>query len=115
MVLDMSEADRSRQIALLNDSFRATFVGGTVCVTASLNLLGEEFVKEALIAAREFTAFGSDSDPYHEHDFGSVEIDGRKVLWKIDYFDPTMTQGSEDPSSLALTRRVLTVMLAEDY
>ena len=75
----------------------------------------DAFVEQALVAAREFTAFNGDNDPHHEHDFGTVEIEGRQVFWKIDYFDPTMTQGSEDPSSLALTRRVLTVMLAEDY
>ena len=44
-----------------------------------------------------------------------MRVDGRKVFWKIDYYDPTMTQGSDDPASLALTRRVLTVMLAEEY
>jgi hypothetical protein len=115
MVLLQKESDRSRQIALINDAFRSTFVGGTVCVTAGLHLVGEEFVKAALLAAREFSSFSDDDDPYHEHDFGAVEIEGRRVLWKIDYLDPSMTQGSEDPASISLTRRVLTVMLAEEY
>jgi hypothetical protein len=115
MVLSDVASDRSRQIALLNDAFRCSFVGGTVCVTAGLHLVGDEFVKAALLAARQFTAFDTSNDPYGEHDFGSMQIDGRQVFWKIDYFDPTMTQGSEDPASLALTRRVLTVMLAEEY
>ncbi|MEQ1899921.1 MAG: DUF3768 domain-containing protein [Devosia sp.] len=110
-----TERDRSRQIALLNDAFRITFVGGTVCVTAGLHLIGDEFVTAALLATREFATFGDDNDPYHEHDFGAVEVDGRKVFWKIDYFDPTMTKGSDDPACLAETRRVLTVMLAEEY
>lgn len=113
MVLSI-ESDRSRQIALLNDSFRTTFVGGTVCITAGLQLIGEDFVKAALSATREFSDFRCDDDPYHEHDFATVEVAGRQVSWKIDYFDPTMTKGSEDPGSLALTRRVLTVMLAEE-
>lgn len=113
----LSEAqnrDRSRQIACLNDSFRTTFIGGTICITAGLHLIGDEFVKAALLAARQFTVFDEDNDPHHEHDFGAMEVDGRRVLWKIDYFDPTMTQESADPASLGLTRRVLTVMLAEE-
>ena len=115
MVPSAIEHDRSRQIALLNDSFRTTFVGGTVCVTAGLELIGEVFVKSALLATRDFKSFEEDNDPHHEHDFGAFEVDGRKLFWKIDYFDPTMTQGSEDPGSLSLTRRVLTIMLAEEY
>lgn len=109
------ERDRARQIAILNDAFRMTFLGGTVCVTAGLHLVGDEFVKAALLAAREFAAFSDDNDPHGEHDFGSMEIEGRNVFWKIDYFDPTMTVGSEDPANIAVTRRVLTVMLAEEY
>ena len=109
------ELDSSRKIALLNDSFRTTFLGGTVTVTASLHLLGDEFVKAALLAVREFCTFTGDNDPHAEHDFGAVEIEGRKLFWKIDYFDPTMTVGAEDPANVASTRRVLTVMLAEDY
>lgn len=116
MVLsDLEHVDRSRQIALLNDSFRTTFIGGTICITAGLHLVGDEFIKAALLATREFAAFSEDNDPYHEHDFGALEVSGRQLFWKIDYFDPTMTQSSEDPASLGLTRRVLTVMLAEEY
>lgn len=110
-----TQRDRSRQIALLNDSFRTTFIGGTVCISAGLHLIGDDFVKAALLATREFSAFDADNDPDHEHDFGAFDLDGRRVLWKIDYFDPTMTHGSDDPANLAQTRRVLTVMLAEDY
>ena len=116
MVLsDTTARDHSRQIALLNDAFRVTFVGGTVCVTAGLHQIGDEFVKAALLATRQFTSFEDDNDPHHEHDFGAVEVEDRKVFWKIDYYDPTMTKGSDDPSCLAETRRVLTVMLAEEY
>jgi len=115
MVLSPAQDDRSRQIAILNDSFRTSFVGGTIFVTEGLHQVGDEFIKLALCAARQFVAFTGDNDPHNEHDFGSMLVEGRNVLWKIDYYDPTMTQGSEDPANLAVTRRVLTVMLAEEY
>lgn len=109
------ELDQTRKIAILNDAFRTTFLSGTVCVTAGLHLLGDEFVKAALLAVREFKTFTEDNDPHAEHDFGALEIEGRKLFWKIDYFDPTMTIGAEDPANASTTRRVLTVMLAEEY
>ena len=115
MVPSAIEHDRSRQIALLNDSFRTTFVGGTVCVTAGLELIGEVFVKSALLATRDFKSFEEDNDPHHEHDFGAFEVDGRKLFWKIDYYNTTLDGGSEDPADETKTTRVLTIMLASEY
>ena len=109
------QVDTSRKIALLNDAFRMTFLGGTVTVTAGLHLLGDEFVKAALLAVREFTTFTAENDPHGEHDFGALAVENRKLFWKIDYFDPTMTIGADDPTNIDSTRRVLTVMLAEEY
>ena len=114
MVLSTS-TDTTARIAILNDAFRTTFLGGTVCVTAGLHLLGDEFVKAALLAVRQFNAFDRDNDPHEEHDFGALTVDGRKLFFKIDYFDPTMTVGSENPADKEITRRVLTVMMAEEY
>lgn len=110
-----TESDRSRQIAILNDSFRTTFVGGSIFVTHGLHQSGDDFIRLALCAVRQFVAFDAGSDAHGEHDFGAMLVEGKSVFWKIDYFDPTMSRGSEDPASLAMTRRVLTVMLAEEY
>lgn len=110
-----SSPDTTRKIAILNDAFRMTFLGGTICVTAGVHLLGDEFVKAALLAMREFDAFDKDNDPYGEHDFGHLLVEGRKLFWKIDYYDPAMLNGSDDPTDVKVTRRVLTVMLAEEY
>ena len=52
------------------------------------------------------------NDPHQEHDFGSFEADGQTIFFKIDYFDTTMTHHSPDP---AVTERVITIMLAEEY
>ena len=55
------------------------------------------------------------NDPHGEHDFGSFEIDDRKVFWKIDCYDAAMEFGSEDPADPSKTTRVLTIMLASEY
>ena len=44
-----------------------------------------------------------------------IDFEGRKVFWKIDYYDPSMYFGSSDPADESLTRRVMTIMLAEEY
>lgn len=110
-----SKLDHANRIAILNDAFRLTFLGGTVCVTAGLQKMGPEFVAKALRAVRIDDNFAADNDPYGEHDFGSVQVCGRKLFWKIDYFAPDMIHGSPDPANKEETRRVLTVMFAEEY
>ncbi len=112
---DIIEKTRGEVISSLNDRFRTSFVGGCVCVTNGIQALGREFVAEALAAVRAFEEFTDANDPHAEHDFGGVTVQGQKVFWKIDYYDPSMKFGSSDPSSPDITRRVLTVMLAEEY
>jgi hypothetical protein len=49
-----------------------------------------------------------------EHDFGSIEVAGETIFWKIDYHGSDMASGSEDPADPERTTRVLTIMLAEE-
>jgi len=115
-VWQRGETIASQKTRELNDQFRTSGQGnGSVMITSGLQDKGTAFVVAAVNAVRTFDAFSQENDPWGEHDFGAVEIDGEKVFWKIDYYDPTLTTGSENPANAALTHRVLTIMLASEY
>jgi hypothetical protein len=99
----------------LNDAFRADIPEGKCIITTGVSELGMPFSTAAVAAARAFCEFTPDNDPDGEHDFGAFTIGEERLCWKIDYYDPTLRFGSRDPSDPAQTRRVLTIMLAEEF
>jgi len=107
-----SRTDRIRQ---LNDAFRTTLEGGKCFFTPGVSDMGVPFATAALAAVKAFDTFTPDNDPYGEHDFGSFEIGEERLFWKIDYYDTTLRFGSKDPADPRQTKRVLTIMLAEEY
>ena len=113
----MSEdrSDSTERVRRLNDDFRRAFVGGIVVVTAGVEALPREQRGSLLSKVRAFDAFNEDNDPHGEHDFGVVEDDEVRCFWKIDYYDREMEFMSPDPSDPAVTTRVLTIMLADEY
>ena len=102
-------------IAMLNDRFRTTFRGGHLMITSGVHALGQEAMSAILAKVRTHRVFEHANDPNREHDFGVFEHAGRKLFWKIDYFDESMRFGSEDPADPFKTVRVLTIMLADEY
>jgi hypothetical protein len=113
---------RSEQIRILNDAFRTTpFPDGSaigkdeLVITRGVADRGNAFVDRAVTAVREFSDFTEDNDPFGEHDFGIFELDGVTLFWKIDCYDRSLECGSPDPADPAVTRRVLTILLAEEY
>ena len=112
-------SDRSKKIAALNDALRRNPTDrslGNTYMTDGVSAIGPEFVGRAIVAVAAFDVFNADNDPYGEHDFGALDIDGQNLFWKIDYYskaDPDL--GADDPSDPATTERVLTIMLAEEY
>jgi hypothetical protein len=66
-------------------------------------------------AVREFSDFTENNDPFGEHDFGIFELDGVTLFWKIDLYDRSLAWASPDPADPAVTRRVLTILLAKEY
>jgi hypothetical protein len=106
------KADRIRAI---NDQCRATFLGCAVVVTAAFEALPADLKAKALRAVRTFQEFDEANDPYHEHDCACLTVDGQVFMFKFDYYAPDLRHGSDDPSDVEKTRRVLTIMLASDY
>jgi len=111
----IDEVTKAEAIRRLNDAFRRSLVGGSVMLTPGVSDLEPISLEQALIAVKSFDRFTSDNDPYSEHDFGSFDIAGQKLFFKIDYYDPSMEFGSDDPTDPSKTTRVLTLMLAEEY
>jgi len=84
-------------------------------MTRGVQSLGQDTVYKIMDAVRSADHFDPDNDPYGEHDFGSVTVDGNKYFWKIDYYDQELKFHSPDKSDSNVTTRVLTIMLAEEY
>jgi len=107
---------RAAKIADLNDLLRETFLTGRVVLTEGIAALPDELREAVITEVRTFSTFDADNDPYGEHDFGAFELEGvGKVFWKIDYYDTGYQYLSPDPTDPQVTRRVLTIMLAEEY
>ncbi len=102
-------------LAAINDRFRRDGVGGEIMLTRGIAQLGDSAVAAIRTAVRQFDAFTPDNDPYGEHDFGAFDWAGQRLFWKIDYYDQALQFASEDPTDSAITCRVLTIMLAEEY
>jgi hypothetical protein len=109
-------AQKTFTIAELNDLSRKAFgVACRVVETHGITALPPEVQSRIRERVETFDDFTPDNDPYGEHDFGAFECDGIKVFWKIDYYDRTLTMGSENPADPSQTVRVLTIMRAEEY
>ena len=113
---DAAETDaRTSLVRELNDGLRTKGVGGRLLTTSGVAALPEQAIMRIFAAVSTFTDFNADNDPWQEHDCAVMEVDGIRIIWKIDCYDRTLTGGSPDPSDPDKTCRVLTIMLAEEY
>ena len=107
-----SDANTAK-IAALNDHARRSFTGCRVVITQGVQALAD--VPSVLEQVRWYNAFTPGDDSYGEHDFGSFRHGETTIFWKIDTYDVDLQMHSPDPSDPAVTARVLTVMLADEY
>ena len=106
---------KTDKIRELNDQLRQNFAGGAAVMTPGIAALGAEAVARIVKTVAVFDDFCHANDPHQEHDFGAFDADGQRVLFKIDYFDESLTYHSPDPADPSVTKRVITIMLAEEY
>lgn len=122
-------AEATKATAQLNDAIRiaglrigpkpaATIAPppGRWMLTRGVAALGDAAIRKAIEAIRAFDRFDEDNDPYGLRDFGAVEIEGRRIFWKIDVFESEACDyGAAHPDDPARSYRILTVMRAEEY
>jgi hypothetical protein len=117
------DTEFDNKVRALNDAFREDLVvapekKGKCYMTASVAALGQPFGLRALaaVALAKGDAFTPEIDPNGTHDMIRIVIDGVIIWAKIDYYDKADPDlGAEDPSDVATTERVMTLMLPEDY
>jgi Protein of unknown function (DUF3768) len=124
--------EQTARIARLNDLARSAM--GVACTAVatvgfrSLSASDQSCVRELI---ETYDAFDEDNDPHGERDFGCVyqlgdrrwttecprlpDDERERVFWKLDCYDRDLQFGSEDAANPAVTRRVLTIMLADEY
>ena len=107
--------------AMMNDIFRKTMgnskeIPGRVVLTSQV--ASDIHIPDILEAVSTFDSFSEANDPHHEHDFGSVKVDGQTYFFKFDYYhttdggEPDFQFGAEDPMNCF---RIMTIMAAEEY
>ena len=106
---------RTERIRTLNDDLRQYLLGGLAVITPGVAALGQQAVERIVKTIAVYDDFCHANDPHEEHDFGSFEADGQTIVFKIDYYDKDLTYHSPDPSDPAVTERVITIMLADEY
>jgi hypothetical protein len=106
---------QTRIIRDLNDRLRQSFTGGKVVMTQGVQGLAEDTLARVFKTVREFDDFNEGNDPYGTREFGMFDLDGERLMFKIDAYDQNLEYGSPNPADPDVTTRVLTILLASEY
>ena len=124
--------EQTARITRLNDLARSAMgVACTAVATVGFRSLPEADQSSVRELIETYDAFDEDNNPHGERDFGAIyplacgrwtterprlrDEEHERVFWKFDYYDRDLQFGSEDAANPAVTRRVLTIMLADEY
>lgn len=113
----MTDDEKTARIRELNDELRTLGTGKNIraVMAGSLAHDTEEFQAAATRAMRNFTDFNLGDDPYGQHDFGAFNVEGKRMMFKIDYFSLDEENASDHPEDPNVTIRVLSLFYADDY
>ncbi|MDX3911440.1 MAG: DUF3768 domain-containing protein [Sphingobium sp.] len=111
----MLDTARRAAIARLNDRLRSTGEDGWIFLSAGVAALPNAAKDADMRAVRLFAAFTPDNDLHGEHDCAVVAVEDHRIIWKIDYHPRYRSGADPDPADPATTKRVMTIMLAEEY
>ena len=106
------------KIAELNDNLRKhMWSPGRNKIVLTRGVCSLPLIEQMLLLkkVRNFNDFNKANDPYKQHDFSRIEHNGINYFFKIDYYDPSMEYGSDNPADENITIRVLTIMRADEY
>ena len=84
-------------------------------MTQGVQALGDEILTKVLATVQAFDDFTEANDPYGTHEFGMFDLDGQRLMFKVDAYDQNLEYGSPNPTDPAVTTRVLTILLAAEY
>ena len=120
MATNLNSASCTTAIARLNDDarlgcdHRARILFTRNCLETFCAEAGAHpaLIQAELLRAFRTCDFATDSP---ERDFASILYRDRKVWMKIDYYDLDCQFGSDDPANAAMTTRVITILLPEDW
>ena len=124
--------EQTARIARLNDLARSAMgVACTAVATIGFRSLPPSDQSRVRELIETFDAFDEENDPHGERDFGCIyqlgngrwtterprvpDDERERVFWKLDCYDRDFRFGSEDAANPAITRRVLTIMLSDEY
>jgi hypothetical protein len=104
--------EKTARIRELNDQLRCKGIGGRIVITAGIHTLGPDGVCQVIAAVARFDDFTEDNDPWSEHDCAVLDVEGRRVIFKVDLYEDPEVKGADGQP---VTTRVLTIMLAEEW
>lgn len=118
---ELSMTDPISRIAKLNDRVRlrldrnARIVITATCLATLAGddrIVSETLAQTKVLGAIRRYVFTSEDGP--ERACGEFAVGETTVRFRIDYYDPSLEWGSEDPADAAATTRVMTIMLPGD-
>ena len=92
--------DTNTRIRILNDTLRKTGEGGETYLTRGIAELEAPMRATVLDVVRTFDDWSDDNDPWQQHDCAMFEVDGMRIMFKIDYYEKTVVKGSAVNGSL---------------